>query len=115
MVRLLIEQGKAVSEASLRRYIRKHFPSMPDSTVHLKTIAGRQAQVDFASIGLMKDPLSQRMRKAYAFIMTLSHSRYRLVRFVFKQDVKNWLDCHIKAFHFRSEVLLVGKEFVSKC
>ena len=100
MVRLFTEQGKAVSEASLRRYIRKHFPSMPDSTVHLKTIAGRQAQVDFASVGLMKDPLSQKMRKAHAFIMTLSHSRYRFVRFVFKQDIETWIDCHIRAFHF---------------
>ena len=100
MIRLFVEQGNKVSETSLRRYIRKYFPSLPDSTVHLKTIAGRQAQVDFASVGLMKDSLSQKMRKAYAFIMTLSHSRYRFVRFVFKQDVKTWIDCHIRAFHF---------------
>jgi transposase len=100
MVRLFAEQGNKVSETSLRRYIRKHFPSLPDSTVHLETKPGRQAQVDFAFVGLMKDPLSEKMRKAYAFIMTLSHSRYRFVRFVFRQDVKTWIDCHIRAFHF---------------
>jgi len=100
MVRLFKEQGDAVSETSLRRYIRKHIPSLPSSTVHLQTIPGNQAQVDFGYVGLMKDPVSQKMRKAYAFIMILSHSRHRFVRFVFKQDSQSWIDCHIRAFHF---------------
>jgi transposase len=102
MMRLLSEEGKTASESSLRRYIRKHFPSSSssESTVHLKTQPGHQAQVDFASVGLMKDPVTQKMRKAYAFIMTLSHSRYRFVRFVFGQNIKTWIDCHIRAFHF---------------
>lgn len=100
MVRLFKEQGKVVSETSLRRYLRHHFPSVPNSTVHLETSPGHQGQVDFGFAGLMKDPLSQKMRKTYAFIMTLSHSRYRFVRFVFRQDVKTWIDCHIRAFHF---------------
>ena len=100
MVRLFKEQGHAVSETSLRRYIRKHIPSLPSSTVHLQTVPGHQAQVDFGYAGLMKDPVSQKMRKAHAFIMTLSHSRHRFVGFVFRQDAKSWIDCHIRAFHF---------------
>ena len=100
MVRLFKEQGQIVSETSLRRYIRKHIPSLPSSTIHLQTTPGQQAQVDFGYAGLMKDPVSQKMRKAYAFIMTLSHSRYRFVRFVFKQDSPSWIDCHIRAFQF---------------
>jgi transposase len=100
MVRLFKEADKDISESSLRRYIREHFPSLSHSTVHLETKPGQQAQVDFASVGLMKDPLSQKVRKAYEFIMTLSYSRYRFVRFVFKQDVQTWIDCHIRAFHF---------------
>jgi transposase len=74
MVRLFKEDNKMVSESSLRRYIDEHFPSFSQSTVHLETRPGEQAQVDFASVGLMKDPLSAEMRKAYAFIMMLSHS-----------------------------------------
>ncbi len=61
---------------------------------------GRQAQVDFCYVGMMIDPLTHKQRKAYAFIMVLSHSRYRFVRFVFRQDIANWIDCHIRAFHF---------------
>lgn len=99
MVRLFEEQGKKVSERSLGRYIKKNFPSSVATTVHLETTPGKQGQVDFAYAGMMKD-VDGRLRKAYAFIMILSHSRYRFVRFVFRQDVKTWIDCHIRAFHF---------------
>jgi transposase len=100
MVRLFGEKGQRVSETSLRRYIKKHFPSLPASTVHLETVAGRQAQVDFGYVGMMAEPVTQKPHKAYAFIMTLSHSRHRFVRFVFRQDVATWIDCHIRAFQF---------------
>lgn len=100
MVRLFAEQGKTVSETSLRRYLKCHFPSPPVTTVHLEVLPGSQAQVDFGYAGLMKDPQSGKLRKAQAFIMTLSYSRHRFVRFVFKEDVKTWIDCHIRAFHF---------------
>ena len=100
MVRLFGEKGARVSETSLRRYITKHFPALPKSTVHLKTVPGRQAQVDFCYVGMMVDPLTHKQRKAHAFIMVLSHSRYRFVRFVFRQDVATWIDCHSRAFHF---------------
>jgi len=106
MARLFKDQDGRVSETSLRRYIHKYIPSLPSSTLHLVTTPGQQAQVDFGYAGLMKDPISQKMRKAYAFVMTLSHSRYRFVRFVFRQDSKSWVDCHIRAFHFFGGVTL---------
>lgn len=100
MTRLFKESGEEISDSSLRRYVKEHFPDKVDSTVHLETIPGQQAQVDFAYVGMMKDPRIEKERRAYAFIMTLSHSRYRFVRFVFKQDIQTWVDCHIRAFHF---------------
>lgn len=100
MAKLLKEENKVVSENTLRRYIQQHFPPLPKSTIHLETKPGQQGQVDFACVGLMQDPVREKLRKAYAFILTLSHSRYRFVRFVFKQDIPTWIDCHIRAFHF---------------
>lgn len=104
MVRLLLEEKKRVSETQLRRYIKQYFPDHAGSkkafTVHLIAEAGSQAQVDFAFAGMMNDPISGKERKAYAFIMTLSYSRYRFVRFVFRQDTETWIDCHIRAFQF---------------
>ncbi len=98
--RLLGENGNIFSETSLRRYINKHFKKASEGVIHLITLPGREAQVDFGYVGLMLDPKTNRQRKTYAFVMTLSHSRYRFVRFVFKQDVANWIDCHIRAFEF---------------
>jgi hypothetical protein len=100
MLRLFAERGETIKETSLRNYVRANFGLKPKTTVHMLTVPGQQAQVDFGYVGLMKDPISLKMRKAYAFIMTLSHSRYRFVRFVFSQDSKTWIDCHMRAFNF---------------
>jgi hypothetical protein len=48
----------------------------------------------------MTDPETKKRRKAWAFIMTLSASRHKFVRFVFHQDIAMWLDCHERAFAF---------------
>ncbi len=100
MYRLLKEKGITIGETSIRRYLAAYFPKEPDITVVLTTVPGRQAQVDFGYVGMMSDPILQHERRAYAFVMTLSHSRYRFVRFVFRQDVETWIDCHIRAFEF---------------
>ena len=47
----------------------------------------------------MKDE-ENKDRKVYAFVMTLSHSRYRYVEFVNSQNQKTWLQLHINAFNF---------------
>jgi hypothetical protein len=81
--RLLGENGNAFSETSLRRYINKHFKKPLKGVIHLITVPGKEAQVDFGYVGFMFDPKTNRKRKAHAFVMTLSHSRLRFVRFVF--------------------------------
>ena len=100
MHRLLKERNILTSETSIRRYLKQHFPIEPDITIVLKTLPGHQAQVDFGYVGMMFDPVSQKERRTHAFIMTLSYSRHRFVRFVFRQDVSTWIDCHIRAFEF---------------
>lgn len=47
----------------------------------------------------MRDEQGQE-RKAWAYVMTLSHSRHQFVRFVPDQTVLTWLDCHRRAFEF---------------
>ncbi len=86
---------------SRHRYVREHIePLRKPVTVRLHAVAGEQAQVDFGYAGLMRDPETGKQRKAWAFIMILSYSRHRFVRFVFRQDSPTWLDCHIRAFTF---------------
>lgn len=100
--RLLKEtHGIEVGYTTVKRYLRKEFSfGRPAVTVRMETPPGEEAQVDFGSAGLMYDAQTQRKRRAWAFIMTLSSSRHKFVRFVFRQDIDTWLDCHERAFSF---------------
>lgn len=86
---------------SFKVYVRSKFRQQQvASTVRLSVAPGQQAQVDFGYAGLMVDPATGKRRKAWAFVLTLSYSRYRFVRFVFSQDAETWVDCHMRAFEF---------------
>ena len=100
--RLLEEQHELkVSYMSVYRYVRSHIvPLCKPVTVRMHSAAGEQGQVDFGYAGLMKDPETGKRRKTWVFIMILSYSRHRFVRFVFRQDSLTWLDCHMRAFSF---------------
>lgn len=102
VMRLLVERhGLKVSYASVLRYLSEDFNlGKPEATVHLETQPGEEAQVDFGYVGHLRDPESGKDRKTWCFIMTLSYSRHRFVRFVFRQDSPTWIDCHIRAFEF---------------
>ena len=93
--------GLAVGYCTMKRYLRSHFQfGAPPVTVRLEVEPGSQAQVDFGGVGMMVDPATSKPRRAWVFIMTLSYSRHRFVRFVFQQDTPTWIDCHIRAFDF---------------
>lgn len=95
------EKGTRVGYCTMKRYLRAEFQfKAPVVTVRLEVAPGSQAQVDFGYAGMMRDPTSGKLRKAWAFIMTLSYSRHRFVRFVFRQDVPHWIDCHVRAFGY---------------
>lgn len=100
--RLLLEETDLqVSYCTVKRYLRTQFQfGAPAVTVRLEVEPGTQAQVDFGYAALMVDPETGKRRRAWAFVMTLSYSRHRFVRFVFRQDVASWIDCHIRAFAF---------------
>ena len=97
--RKLTKHGITVSDRTVNRYIKAKFPHTPKATIHITTVAGEEAQVDYGYVGLMKDK-DGNDRKVYAFVMTLSHSRYRYVEFVLSQDQISWCQSHINAFNF---------------
>ncbi|NIO72639.1 MAG: IS21 family transposase [Anaerolineae bacterium] len=100
--RLLAEQTDlSVSYPTVKRYLRAEFQfGAPQVTIRLEVEPGSQAQVDFGYAGMMMDPSTGKRRRAWAFVMTLSYSRHRFVRFVFRQDIPTWIDCHVRAFEF---------------
>jgi transposase len=97
--RLLSEDKLPVSYTSVKRFIRDHVqPKRQRLTMRMETPPGRQAQVDFGQVEVTFTDGSR--RRLWAFLMTLSHSRHRFVRFVERQDVATWIDCHVRAFEF---------------
>lgn len=96
--RLLRERDVAVSYASVKRFVHHRFPvDPPRVTVRLETPPGRQAQVDF---GQARVAVGGSLRRLWVFVMTLSYSRHRFVRFVERQDLATWIDCHVRAFEW---------------
>ena len=90
-----------VGYSTVKRYLRSAFSfGRTKTTVRMETPPGEEAQVDFGYAGLMYDPVTERKRRTWAFIMPLSASRHKFVRFVFGQDTPMWLDCHERAFQW---------------
>jgi transposase len=96
----LKERGYQGSYSSVYRFVRNLEPRVPDVTVRVETEPGEEGQVDFGYAGRMIDPETGELRRAWAFVFTLSWSRHQYVEFVFDQKVETWLRLHRNAFAF---------------
>ena len=85
---------------SVYRFVRRLEQRTPEACVRVETGPAEEAQVDFGYAGLLRDPQSETLRKAWAFVMTLSFSRHSYVELVFDQEVATWLRCHRRAFEW---------------
>ena len=94
------EHGFTGSYGSVYHFVRHLEPRTPEACVRVETSPADEAQVDFGYAGLLRDPQSDTLRKAWAFVMTLSFSRHNYVEFVFDQEVDTWLRCHRRAFEW---------------
>ncbi|MCG6923338.1 MAG: IS21 family transposase [Acidobacteria bacterium] len=90
-----------------KRLKKARGPREDDVVIPVHTAPGQQAQVDFGYVGKLYDPETKRKRKAWVFVMILSHSRYTFARVVFRQDIKTWLELHRLAFAFFGGVPVV--------
>lgn len=85
----------------LCRKIRKEKgPRSTDVAIPVVTQPGDVAQVDFGYVGKLLDPVTQTLKRAYAFVMVLGFSRLMFVDIVFDQKATTWLDLHCRAFEF---------------
>lgn len=53
--------------------------------------------MDFGYAGQLYDPTSERVRKAWVFVMTLGYSRHQYAELVFDQKVETWVELHVRA------------------
>ena len=86
------------SYSAIRRFVGRLRACEPEAFVRVHTAPGEEAQVDFGGVGQLYDPLSGRLRQAYAFVATLCYSRHQYAELVFDQKVANWIGLHRRAF-----------------
>lgn len=102
--RLVDEAGLEASVASLRRYVRAHFPEevrRGDVVLWRPEVApGEEAQVDYGYMGTWTDPATGTARRVWAFSMVLSYSRHLFVYPTLKMDAASWVAAHVAAFDF---------------
>ncbi len=95
---LLRERGFSGSYSAVRRFVGRLDRSNPEVFLRIETPPGEEAQVDFGYTGLLLDPQTKTLRKAWVFVMTLSFSRHQYAHIVFDQKVETWVDLHVRAF-----------------
>jgi transposase len=84
--------------SGVRHYVQKHRPPKQDAFMVLHSLPGEEAQVDFGFIGRLN--VCGKTRKAWVFIMILSHSRYMYAEITLDQSVKTFIMCHVRAFRY---------------
>jgi transposase len=102
--RLRDEHGLAVGITSFRHYVELEFPErrqLEQVTVLRPDVPpADEAQVDYGLLGVWLDPVTQRRRRVWAFVMVLSCSRHMFVWVTFKMDQHAWTQAHAEAFGY---------------
>jgi len=85
--------------ASVKRFVRKLRGSgPPEARVVIQTAPGEEAQVDYGTGPMVRDPKTGRYRRTRLFVLTLGHSRKSVRLLVFQSSTRIWAELHEKAF-----------------
>jgi transposase len=86
---ILVDQhGFTGSYSAIKRFLRRLTPPGDGATIRLEVAPGDEAQVDFGFAGQFFDPETNRVRRAWVFVMTLSFSRHQYAELVFDQTIE---------------------------
>jgi len=97
---LVDEHGFTGSYSAIKGFLRRLSPPGDGATIRLEVAPGDEAQVDFGFAGQVFDPETDRVRRAWVFVMTLSFSRHQYAELVFDQTIETWVRLHRAAFEF---------------
>jgi transposase len=85
--------------ASVKRFVNKlRGSTTPEARVVIETAPGEEAQVDYGSGPMVRDPESGKYRRTRLFVLTLGHSRKSVRLLVFRSSTRVWAELHEKAF-----------------
>ena len=87
------------SYQSVKRFVRKLAGSIaPDARAVIVTPPGEEAQVDYGTGPLVRDPQSGKYRRTRLFVLTLGFSRKCVRLLSFQSSSRIWAELHEKAF-----------------
>lgn len=96
---LVDDHGFTGSYQSVKRFVRKLHgsPSLPARAL-IVTAAGEEAQVDYGTGPMVRDPHSDRYRRTRLFVLTLGYSRKCVRLLVPRSSTHIWAELHEQAF-----------------
>ena len=96
---LVDRHGFTSSYQSVQRFVRKLRGAVsPEARVIIETRPGEEAQVDYGTGPMVRDPDSGKYRRTRLFVMTLGCSRKSVRLLAFKSSTRVWAELHEKAF-----------------
>ena len=96
---LVSEYGFASSYQSVQRFVRRRRGTQtPEAHVVIVTAAGQEAQVDYGTGPMVRDPESCKYRRTRLFVMTLGCSRKSVRLLTFRSSSRIWAELHERAF-----------------
>jgi transposase len=91
--------GFAAGYQSVRRFVHKLHPGASrEACAVIETAPGEEAQVDYGTGPMVRDPLSGKYRRTRLFVMTLGYSRKSVRLLVFRSSSQIWAELHEKSF-----------------
>ena len=96
---LVDTRGFAGGYQSVKRFVRKLLggPSKEACAV-IETAVGEEAQVDYGTGPMVRDPHSGKYRRMRLFVLTLGYSRKSVRLLVFQSSTQTWAELHEQAF-----------------
>jgi transposase len=96
---LVSAYGFASSYQSVQRFVRKRRGAQtPEARVVIVTAPGQEAQVDYGTGPMVRDPESRKYRRTRLFVMMLGCSRKSVRLLTFRSSSRIWAELHERAF-----------------
>src|SRR6516165_691558 len=96
---LVSQSGFTSSYQSVQRFVRKlRGAQAPEACVVIVTAPGQEAQVDYGSGPMVRDPETGKYRRTRLFVMTLGCSRKSIRLLMFRSSARIWAELHERAF-----------------
>ena len=96
---LVDHYGFTTSYQSVQRFVRKlRGTQTPEARVVITTPPGQEAQVDYGTGPMVRDPATGKYRRTRLFVLTLGCSRKAVRLLCFRSSTRIWGELHERAF-----------------